>query len=212
MIGPSNDKIPRGEFTLARKAAAPLKVKLTNEEFAALSKPEQRVEIAADVLEWISTKRLVPRAGTYIMVYDGPVAPENRLCTTDVEDINGYSCTACALGGVFALTSFRTGLSIGAAAKGGSPINDEMHEQLSPYFDRDQLALIECAFEQSEGFDYDLTISLEEARKARDFGVGVAGALNFYKFQGPEWDRERDARVMRAIMQNIIDNGGTFIP
>jgi hypothetical protein len=207
MIGPSNDKIPRGELALARKATRPFTIRLTNEEFAALSKREQRVEIAADVLEWISTKRLVPHVGMYIIVYDGG----NVLPTCEVDDINGFNCQACALGGVFALASFRTGLSIGEAAKGDGAINEEMHDRLEAYFDRSQLALIECAFEQSTGFDYGV-VTPEQTRKARDFGVGVAHALDYFRFTGPEWDRERDARVMRAIMQNIIDNDGTFIP
>ena len=69
---------------------------------------------------------------------------------------------------------------------------NKMDDRLGRFFDIDQLRLIESAFEQSEfgNLDYDLV------ERAVEFG-------NRYKVHGTR---------LRAIMQNIIDNRGTFVP
>ena len=207
----SNDNIPADEMAYARRARPQEKPKMTNELFASLTPSEKRVAIARDVLEWLSEGRLKAKSGMYIAVYETPaMEPGESLRSVDIEDINRYSCQACALGSVFALASFRCGLSIGAAARAEVPINEAIHEQLRDIFDARQLAQIECAFEASPGFDYEV-LSRDEAQAAAQFGRRVAVPICTLR-DAAAYQASRDARVMRAIMQNIIDNDGTFVP
>lgn len=222
-LGPSNDKdVPRGEWRLNRQAQA---LGLKNARFHAASKAEQRVILAKDVLSWLDAKKLFVAGdghpsqwSHYLNVYaDAATAqvavtldePETKsLPHEEVADkghVNGNVCSACAIGSLVAVAAERavctlasTGWGgevrvLGADARGPAPI----HKALAGYFEWDQLVRIEQAFEANVarpgngGVDHS-----EEARQAMTFGQQV---------------KNRTERL-RAIMNNIIDNKGTFIP
>lgn len=66
------DSIPADEqrmaLALARKGNR--HIGPTNEQFAAMVPSQQRVAIAADVLEWLRIGKLVAEPGTYLSVRD----------------------------------------------------------------------------------------------------------------------------------------------
>lgn len=246
--------VPADEIACAKRAQthavrAKKPRKLTTEQanklFASLSPAKKRVAIAKDVLEWLRTKKLVARFGTYLSVFTAPVAPlpGDRIKEkatykhdSEVDVVNGGSCHACALGSVFAAAAERSCFKL--SDQPGRAINRKAHDMLSPFFDVGQLNLIECAFERSTSFHYpSAAITDDDREKAKAFGDAVTAAIpeprdNVSDF----WESEtltRDAdqstfiaaarqeseqasetanRVMRAIMQNIIDNGGEFVP
>jgi len=99
-----------------------------------------------------------------------------------------YKCQACALGSMFVgLTTRVKNISI-KDANGG--VRDDITNNLSNYFADYQLDAIESAFETPYKFNH-YTASLYEK-----FGAQF------------KTDEER----LVAIMQNIIDNNGTFKP
>lgn len=187
-------------------------VKRENEAFAAMTPAQQRVAIAKDVLKWIALDRLVPTTGSYFDVwnkaalgigsnayYRKKLDGQEALLKPEVK------CSVCALGGLFACTVARansiTLYDVNIAGQGA------MHEYLAPYFDRRQLLLVESAFERvdfrphrekyriddygDESFVQDL-----EVERAVAFGCGY----------------DKADKRMRAIMENIIANGGEFKP
>lgn len=101
---------------------------------------------------------------------------------------NDYACKACALGSMFVgLTTRVKDLSVK-----GHQCRSHITEDLSKYFSDIQLDMVESAFEQREmGWAHSY-----KTRPAKEFG-------NKYS--------DSDDRL-RAIMQNIIDNNGTFKP
>lgn len=186
----SNDNVPRGEMGLARKLAAEeLAVHRRNATFQALSLEERRVTIAKDVIDWLDAKKLTARSGVYLRTE----ALGSR--------VNGSTCTACAVGAIFACAVERadTVKLVGEASyddeenDGMEYTPDSIREQLAPYFSQEQLALIESAFEKSS-FGSDYVDNPDLLERAIDYTSGSASVR------------------MRQIMKNIIRNNGTFIP
>lgn len=222
-LGPSNDKLPRGEWAENRAAQA---IGRKNAKFFAASPEEKRVILAKDVLEWQAARKLFA-AGVlngfgstdwshYLSVYsDADKAQQGassskfdelRLKDEEVIDkdhVNGNVCSACAIGSLVAVAAERGACSltsnyrhdriIGADGNGSRSVR----AALAPYFEDRQLSLIEMAFERnlidSRAGNKDFS---EEAKAARGFG---------YRYS----DRNE---CLAAIMQNIIDNKGTFTP
>lgn len=234
--------VPADEIAFAKRAQtravrAPTPKKLTNKQFAALSPAQKRVAIAHDVLEWLKLNKLQARFGTYLALFKTPEAPPQGYWDLeksaqwrdergfDVEReqpvVNGGSCHACALGSVFAAAAERGCFALNNLE---GAVNNEAHKRLRPFFSPKQLNLIECAFERSSSFLYPenqgvcgsaLATTYDERAEAKAFGRAVELSAND-GFTVDETDhysaRETAARVMRSIMQNIIDNGGEFIP
>ena len=96
------------------------------------------------------------------------------------------ACTVCAIGAVFASGCF--------AKTGMLPLYWVRPDATSELeiFDYDTLSRMESAFEIWGG----------RYRAATDFGMAVA----------PGHSREDADKRMRAIMQNVIDNDGEFVP
>lgn len=144
-------------------------------DFSKLSREEKRVAIAKDVLKQIDEKVFLPYAGVY------------------VRELEGTPCMACAVGSA-CLAAFR--LDGNASWRvGQGPGQAHAYAALAPYFEPDQLARMEAAFERTDTYRKHF-ITSGQAMEAVAFG---------HKFEGPT------ARL-RGIMQNIIDNGGTFKP
>lgn len=224
---------PADELRLALRAA-PDKVRTpSNKRFAKLPAAQQRVAIARDVLQWLKLGKLTAKSNTYLIVRkdDGSTVDYDS-----VDNVNGFKCDACALGAVFACAVEREVATTQRftihESNGSKGFQWSTREALSPYFDTLQLTLIECAFERSSSFlDYTApgmpaTASFTPERdalrvqsiRAAKLGKDIEDAIpwDLYQVEGLDTidkrERYRDARVMRAIMQNIIDNDGTFVP
>jgi hypothetical protein len=217
---PSNDSIPRGEMAIAKRIAARER---KNAKFVNLAAPLKRVAIARDVLQWLAVGKLVPPPGSgseYLSVPGMSVYESNQ--EGDRTIVNGGTCTACAIGAMFACAvergENRGTLYVRAKEASGSAIlggNDQgaadIHRALSGFFSVEQLCLIEAAYEYvavpratKEAFE-----TATDRLTCVDATWGAAISFG-YDHRGTELGQKRER--MEAIMQNIIDHGGTFVP
>lgn len=203
-------------------------VRKRNARFAAMTPAQQRVTIAKDVLDWLEIGKITARPGTY-MRFDvmAPAEVEDDYAwrrTTEAQDVlvqPGQSCTACALGSIFACTVGRAdNIKVRDFQYAGQ---DDQHAYLAPYFSQRQLWLIESAFERSVFGCWDNNEYEDVAMPAVTFGERhvVRGW-----YDDPDTVSERpDGEIfeyptvadasrgrMEAIMKNIIANGGEFKP
>lgn len=181
MYADSNDKISRDELKMAFSIADQAR---KNAEFAALPRSQQRVQIAKDVLKWLSTGRITAKSGVYL----GEVVRGGVVTKNYAED--SKACTACALGSLFAVTASRDVELLDNVVNHFSA----MSEGLSPYFDQLQLSMIESAFEKCNMMSNDTSMTVIDA------------AVHFCP------DRMLAKDRMSMIMRNIIRNKGEFIP
>lgn len=195
-------------------------IKKGNDDFAKLAPAAQRIAIAKDVLAWLDLGKLKARAGRYVVPIDDG-RPEERWYddTLDARSLvleDGVTCEVCALGGMFACAVGRLN-KINAYSFRGARQNG-MREYLSPYFSPWQLALIETAFECEwyiDGFDH-----VRGSAEAADAAVAFGERYTRDDVQDPDEDdgvymqprQTMQEERMRAIMQNIIANGGEFKP
>lgn len=177
-----NLKAQEPNYRLARK----------NAKFFTLTSEQQRVVIAKDVLKQLSLHKMHPSPGAYV------IGPPVR---TESDRMNGDSCKVCALGALFACAVELHG---GGKYKFWVPSRRIIAEYLEPYFSKDQLGLIESAFEVNASWGE----CTDDAQKAEDFGAQFGHKYNCKGY--PRFDTAT-AR-MKAIMQNIIANNGTFVP
>ena len=206
-----------------RRRAAKRAIEARNKKFAAATPAQRRVMIAKDVLAQIKARRLRPRAGKWL---DVGVAAEIRLAAQQLDASVAQlflakdmpACECCALGSLFmgcALTSDKTTFSdfVTASASLDEAIeNPEQKSVLTRYFSPAQLRTIEMAFEdglgafefESEEDSWNRTLS----DNTEDPTLSPRDAkLHAWRKRYP---KDRDCLI--AIMQNIIDNGGTFKP
>jgi hypothetical protein len=182
-----------------------------NKAFWAKSKDQQRVAIARDVLSQLKKATIIADKGTYFSV-----SVNKDIKNTDkLDDLlksfkrDNATCEVCGIGACF------VGLvNLGNNAKSKSFIpnkiiddcetvqidDSKMRRLLRKVFPSTQLTLIECAFEKSTVFlDSNAkknNVEYEPREKASSFGE----------------DYDTDEARLIAIMQNIINNKGTFIP
>ena len=164
-----------------------------------LTKPEKRVLIAKDVIKLIKAKKIVIQGGRYFQV-----GSRGRYIGKQLKDILPKipKCQVCALGGLFySYVSKYNNYEIDD--EGLININekdDEMRGLLNDIFSKNQLYLIECAFEQSDieancrwKYSFDTITRAEEYRDKHN--------LSGYK---------DDDKALIHIMKNIISNKGLF--
>lgn len=179
---------------MATKKKTPVKVVKKR-----LTAAEKRVLIAKDTIKWLKTHALRVRPGTYFLAPIGSLSSKSDTDKLDVAlgTIEG-SCTVCGLGGMFysmvrRFDKVTVGLSAGDQVHGHT-----IYEQLGKYFSTTQLSLIESAFEV-QAMTANVTMrpnfNWDEVNRAVDFA----------------WGKEPADRL-RKIMNNIINNGGTFRP
>ncbi len=174
------------------------------------TKEEMRVEIAQDVLKALKTKRINASHNGYMTADDEKLA--DLASAWEEEDLEAlmklsqeeYSppkaCDVCAIGAVFvAAVDRHDALKLSEVYKNsidGDIGDDLMLPYLNKWFEDSQLRLMEYAFENEfHGTNYD----------GPDDDVCKA-AEAFYEFYDEPGDR------VTAIMNNIIENKGTFIP
>lgn len=186
-----------------KAAKAALEQAEANLHFARLPKASQRAAIAMDVIKQVRSGKLVVKNMVYVR---GPIVHNDDDSTL----LDG--CEVCALGSIFACGLQKSmGLSLrGAAASDlehecevgfNVTLDDEVvREQLRPYFSLKQLYMIETAFE----YTYDYFNFHRASDGLDDQEIEVARAFG-RKYMSPK-------KRLIAIMQNIVDNNGTFVP
>lgn len=178
-------------------------------------KKQKRIMVAKDVIAQIKAKKYIPNIGAYIKYInhiDGIDFLEHLDIKSNFKKIQ--DCSVCAIGATFmSCTKFGNKLNFNDVGGNLKHINEEKIKKLLSIFDPMQLLLIESAFEgpssSSDRFStkiYGLHLSEED----------VKATLNFKRKYCP-WNEDTwmyedtYGKLMIAIMQNIIDNDGTFI-
>jgi hypothetical protein len=164
-----------------------------------LTKAELRVQIARDVIAQVKSRRLVAMRGNYGMVLlssDEWDAWMNDHEPTDLRALlSGKRCEACALGSMFLAAVDRHDKIAMPPARADTFTRREETRYLSSFFSASQLDLIESAFESTNICEY-----------TRCFQDTVQRATKMFL------SRVRPRQRMIQIMQNIVDNEGTFRP
>lgn len=163
-------------------------------KFQAASPAEKRVIIAKDVLAQVAMKKLVPANGHWLRGYESSDLSKQL----DVAIREADSCSACAAGAIFACAVMRKD-DITISRAGGLPgdevdppgivDSDPIWSYLRNIFPTGMLDAIETAFERGGGATYHSYEAAHFAPRAKS----------------PK------ARMV-AIMNNIIENKGDFIP
>lgn len=168
-------------------------LKTRNAKFKAASATQKRMMIAEDVLDQLSAKKIkAAHRGWALMTFDTPQNPKQEVCNV----MDKAQCTCCALGAMM-LSEVR----INDKLKLGTLLDDDGlglefrmyhgadEDRLCDYFEDAQIRLIESAYERGTG-RYDGT------ERSVSFGE---------RYKTPELR-------LRAIMENIVANNGTFKP
>lgn len=178
--------------------------KTINMTFNKQTKTQQRILIAKDVLERLDKKNYIAKSSVWVKFPASQEEVDKRLQVCDILDQK--KCECCALGSILlSEISFNDHYTL----KGGDSFNkdtffislDDRQQELLKIFSRYQLVLIEIAFENGMG-NYRFH-NLPNNQKYRKL---YQNAIDFYDIYP-----EVEARL-RAIMNNIIRNKGTFIP
>jgi hypothetical protein len=167
-----------------------------------ISKREMATAVAKDVIAQLNRRTKGYEATPGLYVYIECVIPTN---VTDLQDAipsienQVGKCNVCALGAaVLSKARLFDNVPIdGEAASYGGVISldyDDCFNGLKDIFSESQLQLIEAAF---EGWDEGSWETNPAIRRAVAFGEKYI---------------DDDKKRMKAIMQNIIDNDGTFKP
>jgi hypothetical protein len=156
-----------------------------NAAFRKLSRKERRTAIARDVVAQLDAGRYLAKARAYFKVRHG-VAEKFDGDVQRIGAARDVSCSVCALG-AGAVSRARLGDQV--AVDEGESL--DAYEALRCAFSDVELYRMECAFELWTMYD-------DAGRNDEPSSFGA-------RFQSP---RQR----LRAIWQNVIDNGGKFCP
>jgi hypothetical protein len=202
-----------------------------NRRFLALSDAEKRMAIANDVLLQIQLGKYKSRTFGFINIRFSKTAQFNvedslRELFPQIE-----VCDVCALGGLFmSCTRFNNKTKVGAVrdcswedrlkVASERPMGQIIREggsfsnQLDQFFSREQLMLIEMAFEEGEGsfqVVFEMNSYLNEDNQWTRITPEIERAVKFAK-NNLCGDFDQRTLRLQKIMENIIANGGTFVP
>lgn len=197
-----------------------------NAAFAKLSPPEKRVEIARDVLAQLASRRLIPATGFWLGIggtlYDNAHLLDgddlSSLKNVELQTVLGKmeTCTGCALGGIFMCAVEKADKLKVKDLVDFDNCNDEEYSAnldlqtedvtnyLKKFFSYHQLQMIECAFEMGDGAWKET--EFEEGDEMRYKMELAAEFANNDELQDEPGER------MRLIMENVVVNGGVFMP
>lgn len=184
----------------------PTTMSTKNKTFWKKSKSEQRIAIAKDVLAQLKLGFYKADAGTYCEIIklknDIEDAPEKLDKVFVALKKQGASCEVCGIGSCFvSLVNLgdkaKTDDFLSSMVEDRDSIDDSsMRILLRKVFAPRQLSLIETAFERDEFNDAKDNAGYEHVQKAKQFGQRYSS----------------DKGRLTAIMNNIVENKGTFIP
>ncbi len=186
-----------------------------NKLFKGARPAKKRVLIAQDVIDGLIQKRILAHHGGFVVSDDLQFFDEETLKKGDSTGLRELllsgkipPCKTCALGAMMVsctlfnnkekLSDFEdhfSGLGWNVAH------NEILPNEFNKFFSREQLILIEMAFEGGMGYFQDrkikINISMDNRQAAIDFGLS--------------YEEAGEPRLI-GIMQNIIENKGTFKP
>jgi hypothetical protein len=189
--------------------------------FSRMTKAQQRVQIAKDVIRWIEAEKFKPTNGLYIgnlqlNARDFRRRDSEKLGDRQARDVvrdaKKNRCQVCAIGAAFMCALDRADKlkmkDAGASVGGLGNLyfdDDNMRDYLGRWFSKVQLMAIEHAFERAE---YGLRPVVEEQSVLSQAAIAFGR-----RAQGDEVEDEVVARVvLLAIMKNIVRGRGTFKP
>lgn len=208
----------RVAFRGKRAAKLAARIRRRNARFARLTKAQQRVAVAREVLARLDAKRIVP-ASMYLLapmlasdfrslVQRGEAAGADASVL--VEQLPG--CRACGIGSMFlALVSLRDKLPLQV----GFDTRDSMVDYIAGtgLFTKEDTAMVEFCFERGErGTTISNLGSMRhpEYLATLDSDVDLYDRLSYLDVSlTDEADGGRETRL-RMIMENIIGNRGRF--
>ena len=187
-----------------------------------MSKKQERIDICKDVLRQVYAKKYTPMHGTYFesqdhefndMLYGGwdPATGAHKLPNPEAILTVPKQCSVCALGSVFVSALDRNNTLKLSDKKylGNSTL---MVEYLGEWFTPKQLRLMEMAFEGSDQSRGRMFTSVKRGYRTTT-PIGKKAVSFFYKYgKDTRYGDTRSERLMRAIMNNVIRNNGTFKP
>jgi hypothetical protein len=150
----------------------------------AARKAKERIAIAKDALEWVQAGALIPKCGTYVRpeFYPYNVAHDKQL-----RDVVLGKCKTCVRGALFLAKAVRYDNVIVSNFDG----RYANQSALEDHFETDQIYLIENYYE------------------GRTIHWVDTDSTNYFTFCHLHPD---PSERMTLILQNIIDNNGTFVP
>lgn len=171
-----------------------LRIEKANKKFDALSPKEKRISIAKDVILSVNAGRFYMKTGSYFNAQTTKTTKDLQEVLCDTEG----SCQVCAMGGVFA-SKVRLGNSFTTEGEKHIGVDDDtILNTLKGIFSEKQLRTIEGAFER--GIVWDSPFSLSEQDRIEE------KCICFYD----KYDSADDRMI--GIMENLIQNNGTFKP
>lgn len=177
-------------------------IDMTEKQFNRLSKKNKRIAIAKDVIAQIKAEKIYGAGGNFIRSAElSNYLSKLRGKRSLQELLPNYTCAVCAKGALFYSDIInRNNYNVSTYF---SIQNDDCVDKLD-YFDKIQLDLIEIAFEGQTYEHSDTTLRCASSN-GNAYKI-ILGAINFGRKHFNGNDR------LKAIMQNIIDNDGTFLP
>lgn len=151
--------------------------------------------IAKDVIKHLKRKnrKIRPMTGVFFEAYSNGLKAGADLMEASKK--RTFKCEVCGIGAIFIAAVMRhDDINYRSHLNSREPI----HDYLKPWFTKNQLCLIESAFERVRTTDGDYNPALYDACiAAKDWG-----------YRAPS---DPGARLI-AIMENVIANGGEFHP
>ena len=170
--------------------------------FSRLSKDQKRVAIAKDVLEQVRLKRIIATEGSYV----GLTLVQSEIGTQLQDLLPKKKCKCCGLGSCFvSLVRMENKFVVKEDYVDGQDSyieKGDFQSRLRKYFSQMQLDLIETAFEGTPLYRNSYTGS-PQWEKAVDFN---------HKFGESDHTPKQQEKCLVGIMENIIENKGTFKP
>lgn len=182
-------------------------IEANNEIFSKASLREKRILIARDVISRLDSCQYIPYEGMWVSIEDDyAIAGSESLQKCIIK--GKKKCYCCGVGSVFLSTVvFKNKITFGQLNSGVFDFGEiDLGQQkdlmgVMRIFGRKRLYMIEAAFECGYGYVNDTSGKL-----ANLYGDVIKRAVKF----GLRFTNEK--KRLTAIMQNIIDNGGEFIP
>lgn len=159
-----------------------------------------RVQIAEDVIAALDAGKITAHRGHWALYNVDQTVDDNE----ELQNVlNRTQCSVCALGAVFTEMVRRDNhFKVGELSSRRYLFIASLEERLETVFSRDQIILIENAYECGRGFYKNLKASeffSEEVLQRQDAFIS-------------RYCESTDEVRMKVIMQNIIENNGEFIP
>lgn len=172
-------------------------VKAWNDKFKSLSKAEQRVEIAKDILKQLRAKKYIASRGSYIV---GLTDVDEELDIRSNFD-KVQNCQCCALGAcLLSVTKYKNKLKFNDVQLIMAGDNDSW-SLLKEIFTVKQIAILEYMFEGGSGTkvaEYSFQYYLDENTR--------------FKCSSFRYKYDSDDARLKAICKNIINNKGDIKP